>query len=263
VRVLALDLAKRTRVGLLWWMIGTVAMGAYVVGVYDTLGNVEDVADFYEQLPPALREFIGDADISTIDGWLQVEFMSWVPLILAIYGGIFAAGSVSREVEQRTVDFMLALPVSRVQFIASRLLIGVWNLLLMCVVIFALMTAGVALTGHTVHADNYALAVFNAFLLSVALLAAYVALATFVDEQSKVTGITIGVTLVLWIASVALQATDAPEVVRWFSPFEHYHSAEAMGGNSVTISSLIALGAASIVGAGTALYWYNRRDIAI
>ena len=258
-----MDLAKRTRVALFWWMIGTVAMGAYVVGVYDTLGNVEDVADFYEQLPPALREFIGDADISTIDGWLQVEFMSWVPLILAIYGGIFAAGSVSREVEQRTVDFMLALPVSRVQFIASRLLIGVWNLLLMCVVIFALMTVGVALTGHSVHADHYALAVFNAFLLSAALLTAYVALATFVDEQSKVTGVTIGVTLVLWIASVALQATDAPEVVRWFSPFEHYHSAEAMAGNSVTIGSLIVLGAASIVGAGTALYWYNRRDIAI
>jgi ABC-2 type transport system permease protein len=244
-------------------MIGIVAMGAYVVGIYDTLGDIDELAEFYEQLPPALREFIGDADITTIDGWMQLELMSWMPLILAIYGGIFAAGTVSREVEQRTVDFVLSLPISRVHFIASRLIIGVWNLLLMCVVIFVLMTAGVALTGHSVNADHYALAVFNAFLLSVALLAAYVALATFVDEQSRVTGITIGVTLVLWITSVALQATDAPEVVRWFSPFEHYHSAEAMAGKSVPIGSLVVLAVASIVGASVALYWYNRRDLAI
>jgi ABC-2 type transport system permease protein len=263
VIVLAWDLAKRTRVALVWWLIGTVAMGAYVIGVYDTLGDIDEIAEFYEQLPPALREFVGDADISTIDGWLQIEFMSWVPLILAIYGGIFAAGAVSREVEQRTVDFVLSLPVSRTHFIGSRLFIGVWNLFLMCVVIFALMAGGVALTGHSVHADHYALAVFNAFLLSVALLTAYIALSTFVDEQGKVTGITIGVTLVLWIGSVALQAADAPEAIRWLTPFEHYQSAEAMAGNSVSIGSLVVLGVASVVGSGVALYWYNRRDIAI
>jgi ABC-type transport system involved in multi-copper enzyme maturation permease subunit len=260
---LALDLLQRTRVSLFWWLAGTLGMGIYVVFIYDTLGDVETISEFYEELPPALREFIGDADISTIDGWLQIEFMSWLPLILAIYGGIFAAGMISREVEQRTIDFVLGLPISRVQFVGSRLLVGMWNVAVLSAVVFMLLTVGVALTGHTPHAERYALASFNAFLLGAALLAAFVALASFVDEQGRVTGITLGATLLLWILSVALQAADAPTIVRWFTPFEHYHSAEAMAGESVTIGSLITLAVATLVASGLAAYWYNRRDIAI
>lgn len=260
---LALDLVRRTRVSLFWWLAGTLGMGVYVVFIYDTLGDLETISDFYEQLPPALREFIGDADIGTIEGWLQIEFMSWLPLILAIYGGTFAAGMISREVEQRTVDFVLGLPISRMQFIGSRLLVGAANVGVLSGAVFALLTVGVALTGHDPHVDRYALATLNAYLLGLALLAAFVAVASFVDEQSRVTGITIGVTLLLWILSVALQAADAPTFVRWFTPFEHYHSAAAMSGGSVTIGSLITLAVAIVVASGVAAYWYNRRDIAI
>lgn len=260
---LSLDLLQRTRISLFWWLLGTIGMGVYVIFIYDTLGDVERISDFYDQLPPALREFVGDADIGTIDGWLQVEFMSWLPLILAIYGGIFAAGMISREVEQGTIDFALGLPVSRVQFVASRLLVGVWNVGVLSAVVFALLTVGVALTGHTPHAGRYALASFNAFLLGTALLAAFVALASFIDEQGRVTGIALGATLLLWILSVALQAADAPEFVRWLTPFEHYHSAEAMSGGSVTIGSLIVLAVAAVAAGAAAMYWYNRRDIAI
>jgi len=259
---LALDLITRTRVSLFWWLVGVVGMGVYVVFIYDTLGDVQRIADFYDQLPPALREFIGDADISTIDGWLQAEFMSWVPLILAIYGGIFVAGSISREVEQRTVDFVLGLPISRMEFVGSRLLVGMWNVAVLSVVVFLVLTIGVSLTGHTVHAGRYALASLNAGLLGVALLAAYAAVAAFVDEQGRVTGVTLGVTLVLWILSVALQAADAPMFIRWLTPFEHYHSAEAMSGGSVTIGALIVLVVATLAASGLTLYWYNRRDIA-
>lgn len=261
--VLALNLIARTRVSLLWWLAGTLGMGAYVIFIYDTLGDIERISEFYDELPPALREFVGDADIGTIDGWIQIEFMSWLPLILAIYGGIFAAGMISREVEQRTVDFLLGLPVSRWQFVASRLLVGAVNLAVLCGAVWMLLTGGVALTGHDPHAARYALATFNAYLLGLALLTAYVAVASFIDEQGRVTGITLGATLVLWISSVALQAADAPTVVRWFTPFEHYHSAQAMSGNAVTIGSFMVLAVAAAVASAVAVYWYNRRDIAV
>ena len=111
--MLTLDLLQRSRVTLLWWLIGMLTMTAYVVGVYDSLGAVEDIQGIYDQYPESLRELLGAADISTIDGWIHIELLSWLPLVLAIYGGIFAATNVSREAEQRTLDFTLGLPVSR------------------------------------------------------------------------------------------------------------------------------------------------------
>ena len=260
---LALELATRTRTALLWWLLGLLAMAGYVVGAFTTLSDVEDISALYGEFPPALRDVIGEVDIGTMDGWIHVEFLAWVPLILAIYAGIYASGAVSREAEQRTVDFVLGLPVSRTQFIASRLAIGVWNVLLICVSVFVFLIIAVALTGETLSPDRYALALTNAFLLGAALMAAYVAVAAAVDEQSRVTGITLGLTLVAFIAAAGLRAADAPEALRWFTPFEHYHSAEAMSGDGLPLLPLVLLASLAVAAATVAIYWYNRRDIAI
>jgi len=263
VRVLALELAARTRVSLMWWVVGTLALAAYVVGVYDTIGSLEELSRLYEAYPPAIRKLVGEVDIGTLDGWIQVEFMSWFPLILAVYAGIFAASSASREVEQRTVDFLMGLPVSRWQFVASRLAVGLGNMLLLCVAVFVLLVAEAAGVGHAPSPDRYALALTNGLLLGAVLLAAYMALAVIIDEQARVTGITLGATLVLYVATAALKTADAPEVLRWFLPFEHYHAAEAMTGQGLPILPLVLLSSAAVAAAAAAFYWYSRRDIVI
>lgn len=260
---LVLDLAARSRVALFWWLLGILSMGAYVVAVYDSIGSLEDLRELFEQYPESIRELFGDVDVGTVNGWIHLELLSWMPLVLGMYGGIFAAGSISREAEQRTVDFMLGLPVSRTQFIGSRFIVGLGNIGIICVAMFLLLTIGVALTGHTPSADRYALALLNAYLLGAALFSGYALIASFTDEQSRVTGIAIGVTLVLYIATAALNAAEAPEWMKWLSPFEHYHSAGIMSGRGVPILPQVALLTGGIITAAGALYSYNRRDIAV
>jgi ABC-2 type transport system permease protein len=263
VTTLAFDLAARTRAALAWWMLGILGMAAYAVTTFDTISGREELSRLYEQYPPAIRKLFGEVDIGSLNGWIQVEIVSYIPLLLAIYAGIFAAGSLSREVEQRTVDFILGLPVSRTRFILSRLVVGLWNILLICVGLFAVLVAGVAIIGHTPSAGNYALALTNAFLLGAALLAAYIAVASAIDEQARVTGITLGLTLGAYVLTGAFKATDAPEVLRWLLPFEHYHSAQAMTQGSLPIAPLVLLISTTLAASGFAVYWYNRRDIAI
>lgn len=262
MKALIVELAARTRVSLIWWAVGTLALVVYVVAVYGSIGSLDQLSRLYEAYPPAIRKLVGDVDIGTLNGWIQVEFMSWFPLILAIYGGIYAAGSISKEIEQRTADFLLGLPVTRRQFVMSRLLVGLGNMFLICVLAFVLLTAEVWLVGHTPSADRYALALSNAFLLGAALLAAYIAIAVMVDEQARMTGIALGTTLVLYVATGALKAADAPAPVRWLMPFEHYHSADAMSGQGLPVLPLLLLISAGVIAATFALYWYNRRDIA-
>jgi ABC-2 type transport system permease protein len=263
VTTLALELVARSRAALGWWMLGILGMAAYAVSAYETFSGREELSRLYEDYPPAVRKLFGEVDIGTLNGWLQVEIVSYIPLILAIYGGIFAAGSISREVEQRTIDFILGLPLSRSQFILSRLLVGLCNLLLICLAVFAVLVVGVAVLGHAPAAGNYALALANAFLLSAALLAAYVAFASAIDEQSRVTGITLGLTLVTYVLTAALKVTDAPEAIRWLLPFEHYHSAQAMTRGSLPVAPMLLLGTATLAAGAFAVYWYNRRDIAV
>ncbi|MEO7666977.1 MAG: ABC transporter permease subunit [Dehalococcoidia bacterium] len=260
---LVLDLATRSRVALCWWLLGILSMACYVVAVYDSIGSLQDLRNLFEQYPESIREMFGEVDVGTMDGWIHLELLSWIPLVLGMYGGIFAAGTISRESEQRTVDFILGLPISRTQFIGSRLIVGLANIGTICAAIFLLLVVGVLLTGHTPSADRYALALLNAFLLGAALFSGYVLIASFTDEQSRVTGIAIGVTLVLYIATAALGAAEAPDWLKWLSPFEHYHSASIMSGRGVPILPQVALLVGTIMASAAALYSYNRRDIAV
>jgi len=260
---LTLDLLSRSRVTLLWWVIGTVAMGLYVVLVFDSIGSLEDLRKLYDSYPESIKQLIGDADISTINGWIQIELLSWIPLILGMYGGIFAGGNISREAEQRTVDFILGLPVSRTQFMVSRLAAGLINLAIICGITLALLTGVVPLTGHHVFVGRFALALFNAYLLGAALFCAYAFIASFTDEQAKLIGIAIGGTLVMYIATGALKSAGAPDVIQWLIPFDHYHSADAMSGRHTPILPLIVLAVGAVIGGAAAVYWYNRRDLAV
>ena len=260
---LTLDLLARTRVTLAWWVLGVLAMGAYVVIVFDSIGSLEDLRRLYDSYPESIRELIGDADISTVNGWIQIELLSWVPLILGMYGGIFAGGNISREAEQRTVDFILGLPVSRTKFMLSRLVAGLVNIAIICVLTWLLLVGLLPLVGHTPSAGKFALALFNAYLLGAALFCAYSFIASFTDEQAKLIGIAIGGTLVMYIATGALKSAGAPDFIQWLVPFDHYHSAEAMSGRAVPILPMVVLAAGALIAGIAAVYWYNRRDLAV
>jgi ABC-type transport system involved in multi-copper enzyme maturation permease subunit len=263
MRALAIDLLGRSWFALGWWMVGVLAMGGYVVAVYGSLGGTEALEDLWNSYPESVRELVGDVNIGTVDGWVQIEFMSWMPLVLGMYGGIFAAGNISREAETRTADFVLGLPVSRIEFMGSRLLVGVLNIGAICAGSFILLTVQVPLMGYDASPDRYALALANAFLLGAALFCGYAFIASFIDEQARVIGIAIGGTLVTYIVTAALRAAGAPDMVRWLSPFEHYRAADAMSGRAIDPGSLAVLTAAAVVFGAAALYWYNRRDLAV
>lgn len=263
MKTLTLDLLARSRIALGWWVLGMLSMGAYVVLVYDSIGSLEDLHDLYEQYPESIRELFGEVDIGTVNGWIHLELLSWLPLVLGVYGGIFAAGSISREAETRTVDFTLGLPLSRIEFMASRLIVGLVNMAVICGLIFALLVITVLLTGHDPSAGRYMLALINAYLLGAALFSAYAFIASLVDEQARLIGVTIGATLVMYIATAALNAANAPDVVQWVSPFEHYHSADAMSGRDMPVLPLVVLITGAVVTGAAAMYWYNRRDLAV
>lgn len=261
MKTLVLELIARTRTSLGWWLLGILSMAAYVVLVYDSIGALSELGDLYRSYPPAVRDLIGDVDITTLNGWIHVEFLSWLPLVLSVYAGIFVANTVSKESEQQTLDFVLGLPVTRSQFLMSRLAVGMLNMVFVCLIVFGALSLGVWLVGHTPSPDRYAMALVNAYLLSAAMMVAFLALAAFIDDQARLTGITLGSTLVLYVATGALKAAGAPKAVLWLMPFEHYHAANVMSGQALPVGPLILLVVVIVVATAAALSHYARRDL--
>ena len=99
--------------------LGAAALGAAVVALYpdfrETLGEFAD-SEFFSG-------FAGSgAAINTPEGFLAVEYFSWIPVIFAVVAFIAAVSSVAGEEGGGTLDLLAAQPQRRRSLLAQKML---------------------------------------------------------------------------------------------------------------------------------------------
>ena len=116
------EVGKRVR-GTLILTGALVVLIALHVALFPSIQNAGvDLDAYIESLPEETRRaFVGNVTtITTIDGYMASQFyqLTWL-LVLGVYYAYAAASSVASEVENGTLELVLAHPVSR-----SRLVVG-------------------------------------------------------------------------------------------------------------------------------------------
>jgi ABC-type transport system involved in multi-copper enzyme maturation permease subunit len=96
-------------------------------------------ADF--EFPAVFQAIIGEASFGTPEGFLTTEYFSWMPFLIVTFAIIQGTHAVSGEESGGTLDFMLAQPLLRWQFLvgkASAIALGMTLIALLSIPGFAL-----------------------------------------------------------------------------------------------------------------------------
>ena len=121
------------RVGVISWSVVLVLWALLVVWIYPSLEDTGvNFEDYLNAMPEQLRASMGiageaeaalmfNAGAFTYLGFLNVEYISWLPLLLGIYAVVYCGGLISKEVERGTLDVVLSQPVERTTFLLSKL----------------------------------------------------------------------------------------------------------------------------------------------
>lgn len=116
-----------------------------------------DFDAYIESLPPeARRAFIGDVTtITTIDGYLVSQFyqLAWL-LALGIYYAYTAGSSIAGEVEDGTLELVLAHPVSRTRLVVGKYLALVPSMLIVNALCFLAVYIGVVSIGEFIDTED-------------------------------------------------------------------------------------------------------------
>ncbi|SIR68400.1 ABC-2 type transport system permease protein [Haladaptatus litoreus] len=117
------ETTKRVR-GTLILTVALVMLIALTVGLFPSIESAGiDLDAYIESLPEETRRaFIGNVTtITTIEGYLASQFyqLAWL-LVLGVYYAYAAASSVASEVENRTLELVLAHSVSRSQLVVGK-----------------------------------------------------------------------------------------------------------------------------------------------
>ncbi len=234
-------------------------MGVGIGPMYGLLD--EAMLNFMDEFPEVLLALFGGGDMSTPEGWYQIEtFGMMAPIAVMVVTVAIGSRALAGEEEHRTMGLLLANPIKRSTVIYQKTFAMVLYGLAVGIATFAGVAVGSLLGGLGMSMGNIAATsllvtlvglVFGAFALALSAATGRVSIAVFG---------TVGAALVLYVLNALLPFNDA--LVGWakISPFYYYLSSDPLMNGMNWAHGAVLTGLTVILVALT-LVFFQRRDL--
>lgn len=226
------------------------------------ISNAEAISASWPQL---MKDMFGDplAGFSDIYGWLELELFHltfWV--VFGIFASFLAANIVAKEYENKTIDLILSIPISRTELIVNRL-IGLFILLFVSIIPVAI---GCIFGIFVLDLDIQLLPLLAASLsgLLLCLLYAGVCLLISIYVHSQTFSILLSLVvfgLFFLFSKTLIPVIPALESIAIISPFYYYDTANILIRNSYSLLNPLILFIAFIFLSFVSARLFNKRDI--
>lgn len=264
IAIMLAELRQR-RWSVLWWVLGIGAFVTLTLAVYPSFRDQAAQLDAsLQSIPQAARSLFTDTGnfLSPI-GYLSSQiYYLLLPLLLSFLAVSLGASLIAREEQQRTIELLLARPVSRAALLLGKATAGLVVLLAVSAAVAVLASVEVAVIGFDgVRAQDVFLATLMCTLF--ALLSGTVAFTlTAVGRLGR--GLSIGLAVLVTLGGYIMSSLDG--TVRWLRwparllPFHYYHPAAILGGQ---FTGREAAGMAAAICILMVIAWaaFRRRDI--
>ncbi len=247
----------------LGWGLSLAVLAGYLVKFYDTFAAQRaSFEQLLQSYPRELLAFFGDMEtMFTPEGFLNVEFFSYMPLILGIQAVLAGSGLLAADEEAGVLDLVLAHPVSRWRLFVGRLAgfgVIMSGILAICWLGMLIGQRGTALEmpAAVLLRPYVSLAAQLLFFGSLALVL------SMLLPSRRSAGMAAGLVLVASFFLVALgRIDDRLADAAQLSPMYYYQGGEAL--NGLNAGWTLALLVLAIVMAGVAGWRFVRRDIRV
>lgn len=231
---------------ILTWCITVAFLTWMTSGLYQVLnesGMLTEFQNLVQAMPVAIRALFGPEGFDMFGTFVaSVEYGALMSIAFMIFLATYVPGLISKEIDQRSSEFLLALPVKRSAVLGAR-----W---LSLAISMAIMTATqwvtlVLVTGDQAQPLRYLWASINMYLLFLEVGTLLLLVSIFVDDYPKSAGVSAGlVVLLFFYHGTTEQATGLLSTIREVLPFARFDSDAIISRGTVpgTDLALLALG---------------------
>ncbi|HOJ84518.1 MAG TPA: ABC transporter permease subunit [Bacillota bacterium] len=232
-------------------------------GAFEFEGQLDQ---YVELFPESMRKVFGLDRLSLNDplGYYGTEIYVMILLFGSIYAAILGAGIMAKEEEEKTIEFLLARPVSRNQVLTGKLLA-----LLIYILLFNALIGLSALAAF----KSYVSAAYSQAILLRLLAAPFLAhlafacfgflLAFFFTRRRSAMPTSIGLVLAFYFCDVLATLSEKMEFLGYLTPFHYVSAADIVINEQIGWTNILVLLAASAAAIGASYILYRRRDILI
>ncbi len=247
----------------LGWSIFAALMPALYVALYPSLGEANAMQAFMDQLPEAYRALFASTglDISTAEGYLNIELFSFVgPLLLLAVGIGLGASATAGEEEGGTADLLLANPIHRWRVVLEKSAAMVLWTLIVAVAIWIGVVAAALVYGVELPFDRIGAALLDCALLGIAYGALALLVGALLARRMAAFAIALILSVVAYFVNALAPLVEGMEDLRVLSPFYWYIGNDPLR-NGLEPSHVAALAAVAVACVALAAIAWERRDI--
>ena len=254
---------RRRRLYMLWWSLGIVALVALTVLAYGSIKDQSAQLDkAFGSLSSSISGFVGTSDMFSPVGYLNSQlYYITLPILFIILSVTLVGSLVNKEEKHRTMELLLARPVSRTQLLTAKALTGV----VIVLALGAVTAAATIVCSLAVHITVSAAYIALATLWMALFAGAFGAIAFMLYAASLLTRRAAAAAAILLsfggyiLSSLGSMVHGLSGVAKVF-PYHYYNPGDILHGR-VETGLVIYIAAIYVVSLVVAVVGFRRRDI--
>ncbi|MDN4075084.1 ABC transporter permease subunit [Fictibacillus terranigra] len=254
---------KYSRKSMIWWCVGILFMVVSGMSKYGTMkSSGQSANEIFGAMPKSLQAIFGlsSLDLSTVMGFYGMLF-SYLVLMATIHAVMLGANMVAKEERDKTSEFLMAKPVSRIRIITSKLAASLVLLVIFNLVTYAFSTAMVKHYESTADTGEIWKFMAGLLLLQVLFLAIGMVIAAITKHPKRATSLAAGILLAAYILSIVIELNDKLDALKYITPFKYFEAKNLLSDSGVdaVLVTLAAVICAACLSA--AFVFYKKRDL--
>src|SRR3954471_5002833 len=244
------------------WTISLIMIVLLFMSFYSSFAK--DAAEFtkiMEGYPEAIRNLLGVnlGNLFTILGFYSF-LLTFITLCGAIQAMNLGTSIVSKEVREKTADFLLTKPVTRTTVMTAKLLAAFISLVITN--IFYLAAASIII--FQVKTGDFSFKLFimlslTMFFVQLLFLAVGIFISVILSKIKSV--LTISLATVFAFYFLGMFSTTGEEAKRYLSPFKYFNTAYILENSGYEATFLVAGAVIIILSIAASYYVYVKKDI--
>lgn len=252
---------KQGRISFLIW---TSAIGFLLSVCVFLFPEMKDEMDGVSEMFASMGSFtaafgMDRLSFGTLIGYYAIECGNILGLGGAFYASFCAVGILSKEEKERTAEFLLTHPISRIRIITEKLLAVLLQVTAMNLVIFAVSAGSMAIVGEEIPWREISLLHVAYYLLQIELAGICFGISSFLRKAGI--GIGLGIAAMMYFLNLIANITETMGFLKYITPFGYCDGADIVANKSLDGTMLLIGMVFCAAGIAIAYLQYTKKDI--
>ena len=245
------------------WTISLIMIVALFMSFYSSFAkDAEEFTKIMEGYPEAIRNLLG---VNLINFFTILGFYSFLLTFITLCGAIQAmnlgTSIVSKEVREKTADFLLTKPVTRTAVMTAKLLAAFSSLVITNITYIA----AASFILFQVKTDDFSVKLFmmlslTIFFVQLLFLAIGIFISVMVPKIKSVLTVSLSTVFAFYFLGM-FSSTTGEEAKRYLSPFKYFDTVYIIEHSSYEATFLITGAVIMILLIAASYYIYVKKDI--